>query len=593
MKSSPKPPWESGGDHDRVISKGPCPRCGSKDNLVRYADGHAHCFSPSCGYWEKGESGGEGSNSPTILPQRSPHMSTKLLSPERPDAWDELSTRRLKSDTLRRFGYFTGSFKPAGKDTPIAVQVAPYYDQGGTLVAQKLRLPGKEFVVLKEPGAPGLTECQLFGRHVFGDRYDRRVVVTEGELDAMSVAQVADFKYATVSVGTGAEVTRNLQANYQWLDRFSEIILFFDDDERGHAATAAAAKLFAVGKVRCAKIPGCKDASEALQKNRPGDIEAAIYSATAWKPQGILNAADCLRVLAGDAPSKRGWTYPWPTLDAKTLGVRTKEVVFFVAGSGMGKTSGIYEVEHALLKQGVKIGHMGFEDTIEDVQLGIMSIAANWRMAINPLPHEEITKIHQEVFGSRNVEIFDQDTAEWSCEAILGYVRFLAKALGCKVVVIDPLTFIIAGMGGEVDERRMIDMVVQNLAKLSKELDIAILVSHHLARPKDGPAHEEGARISANQIRGSGAILQFAAIVIGWEGDLQGPAPNLRRLRIIKNRPIGASQCGESGILSYDDTTGRYVETDAEYPDRWAKRGKGNAPDSGTHGGFPTGTQDY
>ena len=31
----------------------PCPKCGSKDNLSRYDDGHAYCFG--CDYYENGE----------------------------------------------------------------------------------------------------------------------------------------------------------------------------------------------------------------------------------------------------------------------------------------------------------------------------------------------------------------------------------------------------------------------------------------------------------------------------------------------------------------------------------------------------------
>ena len=30
-----------------------CPRCKSKDNLARYTDNSAFCFSQGCGYFEK------------------------------------------------------------------------------------------------------------------------------------------------------------------------------------------------------------------------------------------------------------------------------------------------------------------------------------------------------------------------------------------------------------------------------------------------------------------------------------------------------------------------------------------------------------
>ena len=35
-----------------LVGKEPCPSCGSSDNLARYSDGHAHCFTPGCKHWE-------------------------------------------------------------------------------------------------------------------------------------------------------------------------------------------------------------------------------------------------------------------------------------------------------------------------------------------------------------------------------------------------------------------------------------------------------------------------------------------------------------------------------------------------------------
>ena len=36
-----------------VDSRGPCSKCGSKDNLVKYKDGHATCYSVGCGHFIK------------------------------------------------------------------------------------------------------------------------------------------------------------------------------------------------------------------------------------------------------------------------------------------------------------------------------------------------------------------------------------------------------------------------------------------------------------------------------------------------------------------------------------------------------------
>lgn len=551
--------------NSRVVAKEPCPKCHSRDNLVRYADGHAHCFTPGCGHWEKGEGGEE-------TPKRkAPAISGPLLSPSDDTAWEPLSKRRLKSETLRRYGYFRATFNRQG------AQVAPYYDHRGEMVVQKIRLPDKTFPTLKADGAPPLGECQLFGQHVYGERYDRRVIITEGELDTMSVAQVLDFKTAVVSVNTGAQgAVKCLQSNYRWVDRFGEIVLWFDDDEPGRRASEECAKLFQVGKVRIAKAPGFKDASEALQANKPGDIEAAIYMAQTWRPRGIVNAADCLADIVDESARPPSWSYPWEGLQKMTLGIRPGEVVYHVAGTGIGKTTAMREIEHHLIiGEGLKIGHLGFEDMRRDVLLGLLSVHTGRRLHLDPMPKGELEAAHKEVFGTRKVELFDPETAEWSIDATLGYVRYMAKALECACIFVDPLSFIAAGLSLGDDERRALDKASRDLAALAKELGIALHVTHHLKRP-EGTAHEEGAETSINQVRGSGGIANFASVVIGWERNQQADHAELIRARVLKNRPVGST--GVAMVLRYDGATGRLQETADRWPEKTRRGGFGPTP---------------
>lgn len=562
--------------HDRVVAKEHCPKCGSKDNLVRYADGHAHCFTPGCGHWERAE-GEEGRipDQPAQLYRGPMIPKTEAIAPTKP------KFRGIKKETRARYGVFAAMFGSREREL---VQVYPEY-KDGRLVAQKLRTKAKDFPILKADPEFSLAKADLWGRHVYGDRYDRRLIITEGEEDAMAVAEVLDFKSAVVSLTGGADSAKAcLQANYHWVDRFSDIILWFDDDEHGQRAIKECAGLFANGKMRTARVDGFKDANEVLEAGKPGDIEAAVYMATALRKPGIVNAADC-RLDLKDGASKQGWEYPWPTLNKKTFGIRPGEVVLHVSGTGMGKTTGLYEVAYKLLQQEVKVGLMHFEDTRADVQIGLMSLAANQRLAINPVDPAEMDRLHAEVFGSKRVELFDPDTAEWSIEAIFGYLRYMAKALECEALFFDPLSFVVAGSDISDNQVQLLDKASRDLATLTKELGVALHVSHHLSRPKMGPAHEEGAAISLNQVRGSSGLANFAAIVLAWEGDLQGDAPNLRRLRILKNRPIGASHAGLAGVLSFDDTTGRYTEFFGEYPDRWADEGGGKRG-GGKKGGF-------
>lgn len=582
--------------NDIVLFKGACSQCGSSDGNAHYEDGHTYCYvCRHRGAHSANDPGGvdQGPGRERPLPggsvprDRDPGALPVSLSETRPLA----ATRGLTEATLKRYGYRAGTFK--GRP----VHVAQYHDQDGEPVAQHLRYADKKDFAWLGPKGVSPSTFRLFGHHVYGDRFDRTVVITTGEIDAMSVAQEMDFKIAAVSIGNGdGSAAKSLKANYLWLDRFAEIILWFDDDEFGREALAECASLFRVGKVRVAKAPGgqgvspAKDANDLLQQNRPGDIKSAIYMATAWRPAGIVNAADRVEdVLAPREGDAAGWSYdwPWPQVQEALGPIQPGQVCYHVAGTGIGKTTAVAEIEMHLLAQGARVAHMGFEDTRRDVKLRLLSIQASKRLDLEPMPEADMRALHEEVFGRRCLELFDPETAEWSVEAILGYVRYCAKALDCRVIFLDPLSFIAAGLSQGEDERRALDKASRDLAAMAKELGVHLQITHHLRRP-EGTAHEEGATTSLNEVRGSGGIANFATFVIGHERNQQAEGDHalVTRLRSLKNRV--RSKTGPLLNLIYGLATGRLLPTDLQFPASGSKGRHG-----GSFGPASTNSTDY
>lgn len=554
--------------NDVVVSKGKCPMCPTDGGNVTYEDGHAYCFA--CSHRTPRPSSGRPS---PVAGSRAAPSSTGLLSP---GDFSVDPKRKLKAATLRKYGYFSTGFKGQ------TVEVAPYYSQSGEPCAQKVRFKDKSFIALYAEGSPKLLSCRLFGHQVYGDRFDRQVIITEGEIDAMTVAEALDFKSAVVSINGGvSNAAASIKANYLWLDRFESIVLWFDDDEPGRAAVEECAKLFAVGKVRTVKVAGCKDASDIYQRGTPGDIPQAIFMANAWRPAGIVNAADNSDDVCASLPdAASGWAFEWPWAPMNDMlgPILPGQVTYHVAGTGIGKSTAIAEIETSLLKQGCKLAHMGFEDTRKDVKLRLMGIHFEERFDINPRDDAEMRAMHAECFGHGRLELFDPATAEWTVDAILGYVRYTARALDCQVVVVDPLTFIAAGLAAGDDERRTLDKVSRDLAAMAKELGIHIQVVHHLTDPRDGAGHTEGAVTHINQVRGSGGIANFATYVIGHERNQQaeGHQALVAQLRSLKNRPRGKT--GVIVVLAYDPRTGRLQPTTAKFPGPKGTRGQSSFP---------------
>ena len=160
--------------------------------------------------------------------------------------------------------------------------------------------------------------------------------------------------------------------------------------------------------------------------------------------------------------------------------------------------------------------------------------------------------------GTGRVFMFDHFGSN-SIDNIVSRVRFLAKGLDCKYIIIDHVSIIVSDQS-HGDERRALDEIMTRLRTLVQETGVAMMVVSHLRRP-DGKGHEEGAATSLSQLRGSAAIGQLSDMVIGLERDAQNDDPDVRnttKIRVLKNRFAGIT--GPCCNLKYNVDTGRLDE---------------------------------
>jgi twinkle protein len=539
------------GSHEGSLPDGPktpCPDCGGKKCLQRYTDGHTYCFK--C---EK-TTRAEGTTPLKVVGGMDRDYGDLLDPAQQVDPWAPRAKRGLKADTLKKYGVFTAGHSGG------PVVVYPYYSQADELVAQKLRTAGKEFPVLKGPGYTALNECRLFGHHVYGDKYDRQVVVWRARRTRWpwpkSWASRWPWCPSTAGQATRPRASRPTTSG-STASRIS--CLWFDLDEEGQKAIAECAPLFKVGKVRVAKAFGfkadtktpCKDASDILQAGRPGDIQTAVYSAKAWRPSGIVNAKDNREDAAAPKDEEGAFKFHWPWPDVEmTLGpILPGQVCYHVAGTGIGKSTALTAIELGIRDQGGKVCHLSFEDTRREAKMRFMVIDAGKRLDIEPLDDERMMALHDQCFGKGWLELFDPETAEWTFTAIESYCYYAVKALGCQVIGVDPLSAIAALIDGSQDERKELDKISLFFAKLAKELGVAFQIGHHLSRP-EGTAHEEGAATSLNQVRGSGGIANFATHVVGHERNQQAEGQDFLLTQLRPSRTARAPRrapCACSG----------------------------------------------
>ena len=518
----------------------PCPSCGSKNNLARYSDGHAVCFTGGCSHYERAT--GE-------VIESKPKTNRKL---EMTGVVASIPDRRISEATCKKFGV-TVEYDTEGK---ISKHHYPYYDKDtGAQTGTKSRI-----VDSKGFYASGTFDnVGLFGQQAFkgGGKY---ITVVEGEADALAVSEMFDGKWAVVSIRSGASgAVKDIKQNLEWLETFENVVICFDNDTAGQEASRAVLDLFTPNKAKNVKL-SAKDAGEMLKERNVQGFIKEWWNAKTYRPDGIIAGSDTWESIVAQEDIK-SIPYPWQCLNEFTYGFREKELVTITSGSGMGKSQIVRELEHYLLgATDDKIGILALEEDIPKTALGIMSIEANQTLHLSREFSREDKKVFWDrTLGTGRIFMFDHwgSTNE---DNLLSRIRYMAKGLDCKWIILDHLSIVVSDQ--EVnDERKAIDSIMTKLRQLVQETGVGLFLVSHLRRPS-GKAHEDGGQISLAELRGSAAIAQLSDMVIGLERDQQNADPQVRNtttVRVLKNRYAGLT--GAACYLYYDKDTGRMIET--------------------------------
>lgn len=542
----------------------PCDDCGSSDALALYEH---HSFCHSCGKYSKinGDIQNASDDSSGGVPVHllendgryerstpSTSVSSRVLPVPSEGYKDH---RSISHEVLKKYGVWS-----RGGD-----QYYPYY-KGNTHVANKIRtVATKGFLAQGNISGSG-----LFGQQLFPPG-GKTLTITEGELDALSTFQAFGSKYPAVSVKSASSAEKDVTDNWEYVNSFEQIVLVFDRDEGikrsngdvhfpGQEAAQRVAALFPLGKVRVVTLQKAKDANEYLQKGWTKDFISEWWSGPVWTPVGIKLAKDMWSEVSA-AKNYETQDYPWDGLNEYTYGLRLSELVTITAQSGIGKTSVVKEIEHALLKNtqaGVGILHL--EEPNGDTLLGLMSITANKPLHIPDVRKEvedtELRRYYDETCNTERIVIWDHFGSN-EIDGVLNTVRYM-KNLGCKYIFIDHLSIIVSDQSG--DERKQLDEISTKLKTLCMELNIAVICVIHQNRQ--------------GEIRGTAGVEQLSNMVFKLHRDKEDSDEwrrNVTKVSVQKNRFCGKT--GPACYLWYDGESGRLMELNKDQIARYEAGG--------------------
>ena len=552
-----------------LVDRDRCPACASagrdtsKDNLAIYDDGHQYCFS--CGYY-KGSTGG-------VTMKTKPVQITEFKSYQ--GSHMPITDRMIKQETVKKFGYETTEIN--GK----RAEIANFY-RDGKLVAQHIRGPEKKFIWVGD--TKGVT---LWGQNLWAAG-GKKLVITEGEYDCMTVSQLQDNRWPVVSLPNGSQsAMRAIKDNLEWVSSFDEVILMFDMDKPGQDAAVSVAEILPPGRAKIASLP-YKDANECLMQGKGREILTAMWQAQRYSPDEILHVSNI--VESTDIVDTRVYPFPFDKMTDFLIGQRSGEITLWSSGTGSGKSTILRELMVSHLVEGRSVGAIMLEESPQETMDDMISLLIN-----KPVRAQKAMRIMNELrakMGSLTpaVDIINEFTDEEYAEArrklsetnlyiydhlghsalsnLVSRMEFMAVSLEVDVIVLDHITAAAAGLlGGSGDfaggesERLVIDNIMKELRSLVSRTGVRIDVVSQLK--KTNKAYEEGDRITLQDLRGSGSLSSVPNVVLALERDRQNPDPkmsNTTTVRVLKNRLTG--RAGVAACLFYDHETGRTREID-------------------------------
>ena len=518
----------------------PCHKCGSSDACTYFLDtGVGSCFS--CGANYKLPSSEEYTPHPI---KKEYDMTTVIEIGDLPTA--SLSDRGISQEVCEHFGVrveFNADRSPKAHFYP--------YTKKGVVSAYKQRTLPKSFRTIGD-----FTNIELFGQNVAGS--GRTVVITEGEIDALTVAQCTKQKYnkiypvVSLPSATGMAALAN---NLEFLHGYDTVVLMFDQDEAGQKAVEEASNIIGFKRVKIAQLPE-KDPNETAKIHGSQAIIDAIFSARTYSPAGLVSGESLWDAFVSRQETT---SIPYPPcingVNEKTGGMRLNEISLFTSGTGSGKTSLMNEIIlHLIETTDVKVGIASLEESPGAVLQRLLAAKVSTNLNTTEVPQEELYEASKGI--TDRIVVLDHQGSVADGGLLTQLKKLVSQ--GCTHIILDHITIAVSEGAEGLEGNAAIDRVMSDLLKFVTSNDVWLGVVSHLRKSGGGSkSFEEGRLASLDDIKGSGSIKQISFDIICFARDMSADTEEARNqvsISVLKTR--NGNGTGPAGQMIYNaDTT--------------------------------------
>lgn len=464
-----------------------------------------------------------GKRRPTYAKPDKPENSRGLSTAPNVAAW--FATRGIQPETLKAFKVF------ADRDD---TAIFPYL-RDGELRHMKFRsIREKKFWGTKD------TEKMLFGWQALKPDV-RSVILTEGEMDCLAMAQYG-FQALSIPYGGGGAGKQDwIENEWENLERFDTIFLAMDADAAGDTATQELVERLGRHRCRVMKLPH-KDANECLIRGvKREEIVFAIRESRTLDPKELRNAKDFeQQVLERFYPSSReaqGFVMPWLKV--------AEEFIFewgcttIIAGyAGHGKTEVVGQIVLDGLRQGVRacVASLEFRSS--------KWLQRTTRQAVgDPQPVHSLISKAIDWIGEK-LWVFDVYGSA-KADRILEVFAYAHRRYGVKLFVIDNWSKMGIADDDLAEQKRIISLITE----FAVVHNVHVILVNHLRKVED-----DFSAANKLSVKGSGAIVDLADnVIMVWRN-----IPKETKVRGSEWFKLDDDK--RADILRYPDTTLTWVK---------------------------------
>ncbi len=437
------------------------------------------------------------------------------------------------------------------------ILVFPFYNAGGELVTVKYRNARfRKGIDRNKEWFEKDTQPVLFGMREARNT-DKPLVITEGQIDALSLAECGIEN--AVSVPNGCSSFTWVSACYDWVMQFSSVIVMGDSENGKITLVDKIAKSF---KLPVFYIPpenyyGLKDANDILREYGKDVLLDSFSRAVEYIIPHVKRLADVESIDFSTLPRiKTGIG----RLDSVIGGFYYGQVILLTGRRGEGKSTLMGQLILEAINQGNRVLAYSGELTAShfknwiDFQAagaeGVINCGTDERPAyrIKPDVQDKINRWYRPLaLLYDNEAIYEDETEE-----LLQTVEDAVVRYGVNMVCIDNLMTAM-DVGAKDDFYRAQSEFVRKLKLIAVRYNIVVLLVAH-------PRKEMAGTLTNDSVAGSGDITNRVDTVLIYSRLKTADGTSRGQLQVTKNRINGKLIVDRPLNMIYSESTKRITE---------------------------------